>query len=394
MTEEYIIYLTHLLRCAVTGEKADDMLLDIDAKEFFELCASHKVENIAYYALKETDVSNIPAEVWAQFEESYMRAVAIEAAQQYYLELIEAEFEKEGIDYLVLKGREIAKLYPSSDMRQSSDFDIYIGRENAKKGRDIMLRNGFEILAYGDDNDCHDEYVIDNRIMCELHRVLIQDDQPWQKECNKIPERLILRSGTKHNYEMNTEDFYLYNLAHTAKHMKLSGIGIKAFLDLWIIYNKYKASLNMEYLNKKLQLCSLVEFDKHARSLCRYWFEGEEPSELVKRMSAYVAESGWIGTVEQMLSGQLAEAAGESSSKLAAKVKKCVGIIMSPYEDMARRYPVLKKHKSLMPFCRIHRAFSAAVHKRELVRSITDELEQGDMEMGKRILRFKKEIGL
>lgn len=71
-----------------------------------------------------------------------------------------------------------------------------------------------------------------------------------------------------------------------------------------------------------------------------------------------------------------------------------MGIIMSPYEDMARRYPILQKHKSLMLFCRIHRAFSAAIYKRELVRSITDELEQGDVEMGKQILRFKKEIGL
>ena len=392
--ELYIKYLTHLLRCAVSDERARDIPSEIDAKSFFEFCLYHKVENIAYYALKYTDTSLILAEIWSLFEEFSMHAITNDATQQYYLELIEAELEKHEIDYLVLKGREIAKLYPSSDMRQSSDFDIYVGRENAAKAKDIMLDNGFTIVAYSDTDDCHDEYIIDRQVMCEMHRVLIQDDQPWQDECNRIPDRLILHKGTKHHYEMSTEDFYLYNLAHTAKHMKLSGIGVKAFLDLWIIYNRYKDSLDMSYLNEKLELCNLTEFDKNARALCRYWFEDEEPSEIVKRMSIYVAESGWIGTAEQMLSGQLAENAGKSNSKLAAKIKKCVGIIMSPYEDMAKRYPILNRHKWLMPFCRLHRAFSAAIHKRELVRSITDELDQGNMEMGKQILRFKKEIGL
>lgn len=392
--EEYTRYLTHLLRCAVKGEKAENMPKDIDEKKFFDFCLSHKVENIAYYALKETDISRITSEVWAKFEEFYMHAITIEAVQQYYLELVEAEFEKAGIDYLVLKGREIAKFYPSSDMRQSSDFDIYIGNRNAKKCRDIMLKNGFNILAYSDDNDCHDEYIIDKFVMCELHRVLIQDNHMWRDECNKIPERLILCEDTKHHYKMNKEDFYLYNLAHTAKHMKLSGIGIKAFLDIWLIYNKYKDCLNMEYLNEKLNLCGLVEFDKNARSLCRYWFDGEEPSSLIKKMSAYVAESGWIGTQDQVLSGQLAESAGESSSKLVAKVKKCVSIIMSPYEDMVKRYPILKKYKWIMPLCRIHRVFYTAIYKRDLVKSITNDLDSGDMEMGKQILKFKREIGL
>lgn len=394
MTEEYTRYLTHLLRCAVKGEKVENMPSDIDENRFFDFCQSHKVENIAYYALKETDISGISTDVWTKFEESYMRAISLEAVQQYYLELVENEFENAGIDYLVLKGREIAKLYPSSDMRQSSDFDIYIGSENAQKGRDIMLKNGFNILAYSDENDCHDEYIIDKIVMCELHRVLIQDNHPWQEECNKIPDRLILCDGTKHHYVMNIEDFYIYNLAHTAKHMKLSGIGIKAFLDLWLIYNRYKDSFNMQYLTEKLELCKLKEFDQKARALCRYWFENEKPNELIKKMSQYVAESGWIGTVDQMLSGQLAESAGESSSKLAAKIKKCVSIIMSPYEDMTKRYPILTKYRWLMPFCRIHRAFYAAIHKRELVKSITDELDRGDMETGKQILRFKRKIGL
>lgn len=48
-----------------------------------------------------------------------------------------------------------------------------------------------------------------------------------------------MKQGTKHCYEMIVEDFYAYNLAHTAKHMKLSDIGIRVFLDQRLIYKKY-----------------------------------------------------------------------------------------------------------------------------------------------------------
>ncbi len=392
--EVYVDYLIHLLRCAINEDVPSDFPQDLDFNEFFKLCRAHRLENIVYIMLKKTDMSRIPQQDAKNLKSAYMQTMMITATQQHYLELVEKAFEESSIDYLVLKGRELSKLYPSADMRQSSDFDMYIGKKNSEKAKDIMLNTGFTVKDYSKDEN-HDEYVVEPWVLCELHRVLIQGNYPWKKGCNEIVDNLTLCDGTKHCYEMSKEDFYVYNLAHAAKHMKFSGIGIKAFLDLEIIYLKYKDSFDYEYLNKKLEDCCLKEFEKNSRLLCEYWFEEKKNiSTTIKKMASYVVSSGWIGTEEQMIFTEAAQNAGSTNSKLVAKMKKCIDIVMSPYETMVERYPILKKHKWLTPVYRIRRGASAIIKKRDLIKSVTDTIDEADMSVGKQILEFKKSIGL
>ena len=392
ITEKYIRYLAQVLKEAVTNTAAPDMPPDIDEEQFIAFSAFHKVDNIVYLMLGD----RLSEDNRARLEAAFNQSVMIQATQQYYLEEVENTFESSGVDYLILKGRELARLYPSEDMRQSSDFDIYIGRKNAPKARDIMLDIGFDIQNFDDSDDDHDEYVADKFVLCELHRVLIQDNYAWQTECNKITDRLILCEGTKHCFRMTPEDFYVYNLAHAAKHMKYSGVGIRVFLDQWLITKRMGDKIDWSKTEDILRRANLIDFDLYARELYEYWFEGKEPlhPQLIKEMEMYVAVSGWVGTQKQQTATELAEQAGKTNSKTVAKLRKCIEIICEPYEFMLDRYPILRKHRWLLPFCRIHRAFSAAIHKRELVKRITDNLAAGDMDEAKKIVSFKTSIGL
>ena len=382
-------YLVHILKSAINGTTPDNMPDGINENEFLQFCAFHKLENIVYLTIGD----KLSESAQKNLSERYNRSVFVSATQQYYLEEVENALSENKIDYLVLKGRELVKLYPSEDMRQSADFDIYLGRENSKKAKDIMLGLGFEILSYTD-TDEHDEYVADKVAMCEIHPVLIQNNHPWQAECNKIPERLIRADEKSHELKMTAEDFYLYNLAHTAKHMKFAGIGIRAFLDMWLIYKNYSDSFNWEYLNEKLKLANLYEFEKNMRKLCELWFEDKDADETIQAMALYVAKSGWVGTYEQEKSTALAEAAGNTSSVQAAKFGKYKSMFFAPLEAMTVRYPILQKHKWLLPFCRIHRAIRAIIKRRDVIRDVANDLESGNMETGKAIVALKKQIGL
>lgn len=387
----YTIFLTDILKYAITGDKEIDLPVGFDENEFIEFCKFHKVENIVYLTVG----NKLSNEKQQELNELYNQLLMVQAKQMYYLEELEAAFEEEGIDYLLLKGREISSLYPSEDMRQSSDFDIYIGKENSQKARDVMLKLGYKILAYSDENDDHDEYLIDKCVMVELHRVLIQNEYPWQEECNKMTDRLILKDGTTHCMQLSVEDFYAYNLAHTAKHMKFSGIGIRAFLDQWIIYRHYKDKINTEKLDDILKKCKLYEFNRNAMELCAYWFEGKDNvSDTIKKMADYVAKSGWVGTYKMAKATEMATNAGATNSKNIAKLKKYFSILSTPYEQMVHRYPILEKHRYLIVFCRIHRAIRAIFKRRDLIKNISDEFDNADMRYGKEILDFKKNIGL
>ncbi len=385
----YTDYLVHILKSAINKTESEPMPDGIDENEFLRFCAFHKLENIVYLTIGD----KLSEMAQKTLSERYNRSVFVSAMQQYYLEEVESALGENEIDYLVLKGRELVKLYPSEDMRQSADFDIYLGRENSKKAKDIMLGLGFEILSYTD-TDEHDEYIADKVAMCEIHPVLIQNNHPWQTECNRIPERLIKKDEKSHELKMSNEDFYLYNLAHTAKHMKYAGIGIRAFLDMWLIYKNYSDSFDTDYLNEKLKLAKLDEFEKNTRKLCELWFDGKDADETIYAMAVYVAKSGWVGTKEQEKSTALAEAAGNTQSVKAAKLGKMKEMFFAPYSAMVVRYPILKTHKWLLPFYRIHRALRAIIKRRDVIRDVTNDLENGDMQTGKAIVALKKQIGL
>lgn len=386
----YIEYLTHILRCAAKSEVPQDLPDGLCEEEFIEFCCFHKTEIIVYKLIGD----KLSEKTRTELENRYEAFLRIQAAQQYYLELLESELESAGIDYLVLKGRELAKLYPSEDMRQSADFDIYVGHRNAERVRDIMVKIGFSTLAYDPSNDDHDEYIADNCVVAEVHRVLIQGDSPWRTECNKMTERLR-RSGDGHCMEFSPTDFYVYNLAHCAKHIRFSGIGIRAFFDLWLVHNSLADVMDCDELEETLKRCKLDRFNENALTLCEYWFEGKtDLPPIIADMAEFVAESGWVGTAEQARATELAKNAGATGSVAVAKVRKCVSILRTPYEGMVKRYPILLRHRWLMPFCRLHRGVAAVLGKRELIRSVTSELEMGDMADGKRIVKLKRDIGL
>lgn len=392
--DAYVNYLIHLLKCAIQGETPLDFPKELDFPQFFDLVKLHKLENICYVMLKKTDMSDVREEYAKELERVYFKTLMIDGTQQHYLEQVEKQFEENAIDYLVLKGRELSELYPKSVVRQSSDFDIYIGAKKSPQAKKIMETLGFSVANYSEDEN-HDEYIINNWVLCELHRVLIQGDYPWKKGCNEIVNNLILKDGTNHCYKMSKEDFYVYSLAHLAKHMKFSGIGIRAFLDMEFIYRAYKDSFDYEYLSKKLEECKLSEFEKNTRLLCQYWFcDKKDVEPVIKTFASYVISSGWIGTTEQMVATEAAQKAGKTNSKIFAKIKKCIDIIMSPYETMVERYPVLQKHKWLTPFYRVRRGISAVIRKRDLIKSVTSTISDASIDDGKEILKFKESIGL
>ncbi|MBR5809233.1 MAG: nucleotidyltransferase family protein [Clostridia bacterium] len=387
----YVKYVTNLISSFLSGKDVEPFPDSLDANLFFRFCVFHKIQNLVYRALANTQM---PEELAKNFKASYFSSLNFMAVQQHYIEMVEKAFESSGIDYFIIKGGETAKFYPSADMRQSSDFDIYIGSEKAELARDVMMGLGFSVDDYADD-DGHDKYVINNGILCELHRVLIQNDFPWKNECNKIPERVIKTSGKEHRFEMTTEDAYIYNLAHAANHIKTAGIGIRVFVDLWLMWSKCKDSLDMEHLEETLEKANLKRFEECARALFLYWFEGKETSDpTIMAMADFVAESGWIGTYNQYASAKLANESADSSSSATAKLESYKKMIFPSYEDLAKRYPKAKEHKILVPYYYVYRIVKSLFGKDKGAKRVMSEINTADLQAGQDLLKLKKEIGL
>lgn len=379
--------LIKLINLVVFDSNAVDLPDSLDYDEFFKFCKWHNMENIAYIALKKSGVSE---ELLKAFSKHYSFNIYIISKQQIYLKMIKETFKNNNIKYMILKGTELTGLYPTNDMRISTDIDIYVGDKTAVC-QPLMKGLGFEIDAFNEENDEHDIYKLSN-VYCELHPVLIQGNYEWKEECNSITERLL--SADDSEMKMSPEDFYIYNLAHTAKHMKFSGVGIKVFLDLELIIRKYGDIIDWDIVEKRLKNAGLSEFNVCARELCECWFNGGTFTPKMVEMKNYVYSSGFCGTANQMLATEFSQNSKKTNSVFIAKLSKGFEILCLPYKEYAHRYPVLKKHKLLTPFFRVYRVVTALLFKRDTVKKVLSKFDSVDIDYSKSVKEFKSSIGL
>ena len=161
---------------------------------------------------------------------------------------------------------------------------------------------------------------------------------------------------------MSDEMYYFYHVAHMAKHFENGGCGVRPFLDLWIL--NHRMEFDGEKRDALLQKGGLLKFAKSSERMSEVWFSGAESDDLSDRFAAYIFHSGAYGTIEQRV--QMGRA------KRGGKFKYLLCRIFVPYSYLKKLYPILEKHKWLMPFYQIRRWFSVLFRGR--VKHVTKEL--------------------
>ena len=151
-------------------------------------------------------------------------------------------FEQAKIPFVILKGSVIRNLYPEKWMRTSSDIDVLVKPEDLRRAISALMDEcGY---SYVSKYVHHVSLSSKNDVHIELHHELLE-------ECTANDANLVLadiwnlvelKKGCSYSYEMKDEHFYLYHIAHAAKHVINGGCGIKPLLDLWILENKVEHS--------------------------------------------------------------------------------------------------------------------------------------------------------
>lgn len=387
----YINYLISLLKSAILGTEPSKVPEETELEELFKTAKRHSVANVLYNSLAKLDIAD--KKKLSSFEQEYARALYLEVKQQYYLEMLCEALEKNKIRHVLMKGIVIKPLYPSPDMRLSGDLDIFIDEENCPRVKKIMDELGYATELFNESVG-HDEYLIDNAVRVEIHRRLVSNKCPWDKKCQEITQRVVLDEPYQYRYKMSNEDYYLYMIAHIAKHMKYSGAGIKMVLDVWVFLRHYADKLDMDILNERLKYCGLDKFDANVRALVDYWFNDKEADKLTKKLADYIVQSGSFGTHKQLVAGEMAKNAAGTQSRVIGTLSYYVQIFFMPYNQMKESYPVLKKMPVLLPFLWVYRACRTIFFKKEKAEKIKNRYKDVDMQYGKELVDFKKQIGL
>lgn len=337
-----------LLRCAVFGgllsEKERMCYDDAELSSLLEIAKKHDVAHILVLGLKNNGLltkenNGLNSEIFKAF---------------YRYEKIKNELdtlcdalEEAKIPYILLKGSVIRKYYSEPWIRTSCDIDVLVHKSDLNRAGKLMETK----LKYKEfERSTHDiSYTTPAENSVELHFDLVEEGRA--KDAISILssawENVSLCDGSEYRYEMNDAFFYFYHIAHMAKHFENGGCGIRPFIDLWILENMQ--NVDKEARDALLSLGNLLRFAEVSRNLCKIWFDGGVIDGLYSELQAYIISGGVYGTFDNRVAF--------SQQKKGGRIGYMLSRMFISYEKLRRYYPILEKHKWLVPFMQVRRWF-------------------------------------
>ncbi|WP_029233680.1 nucleotidyltransferase domain-containing protein [Butyrivibrio sp. VCB2006] len=292
-------------------------------------------------------------------------------------------FEENGIRHQILKGAVTKTIYPSPEMREMSDIDLVVYDESLDKAAEVMEKLGFKnngLIKH------HMIFTKDPGVLVEVHWTLFDQNADKAQHLYFKDLRANLAVGKKYTYEFSKEDFYVYMIAHMAKHFFETGCGIRNLLDIYIYIGKYGDELDEAYLEKELSKCGILDFEKNMRELAFIWMEDRDCSQFYENLFAYMVDSGIYGKTENGVWSQLAKETADCNNSIK------LHYYFPSMKFMVEKYKWLEKAPFLLPLAWIIRGVSGVCNKKS--RDHRKQIENADDEKVKVMLDMYHRLNL
>ncbi len=337
-----------LLRSALRGGKLAREERECVSPELLaallETSSRHDIVHLLVLGLKQNDL--LPSAVTA-LEKHILKAVYRSERLKGESVRLSAALEAARIPFVPLKGTVLREYYPEPWMRTSCDIDILVHKEDLEKAAAYLAQK----LQYEEkERSTHDISLFSpqgNRI--ELHFDLVEEGRANNAIgiLRGVWENVSPRKGYQYQYEMTDAFFYFYHIAHMAKHFENGGCGIRPFIDLWIL--DHMDGVDRSKRDSLLAGGGLLPFANAARRLSGIWLDGWEADALSMRLQEYILHGGIYGSSENRVVLQ--------QKKKGGRLGYLLSRVFVPYTTLKRYYPVLEKHRWLLPFMQVRRWF-------------------------------------
>ena len=188
--------------------------------------------------------------------------------------------------------------------------------------------------------------------------------------------RTHTRNGCTYTQDFGTEDFYVYMMAHAAKHFYQTGCGIRHLIDIYVYLERFGEQMDRNYLDKELEQCGILTFTGHMEKLAYLWLEEEESNALYDNLFAYLLDSGIYGKDENGIWNKFAEE--KKKGKTAGRQQLKFWYAFPPLHYMAEYYPYLEDCPWLLPWAWLVRGITGlakhkGTYKRQMMNHIDEE---------------------
>ena len=397
MKQKTIADFVGLLKSAV--EATPYQGTGINWPEVLRLSEFHCVDNLIYEAVSMLPEDSRPSpESIARLEQSSITNAIQDANQISEVEELIADFEEAQIPAIMLKGWIMKDLYPRTDLRSRADTDIFIRTSDEERIHKIIIGHGYKTVTYGGKKD--NVYSKEPFVTLEMHKNLFMYEDDWNEVVNDAERRQYIWSRTEklegYQYvrKMDKELYYVYMVAHMAKHLKDDGgIGVRAFMDLWIYRKAYADCLDTGRMNEDFAALGLTTFAEKAYTLACSWFDGDEiayPDESYVKFAEYIMTCGAYGNSDNFVMNNEAMREAKKPGSVGYIIKRA----FPPKSSMEKRYPMLKKHPILLPICWAKRLWYSATKRRAEVKGEIASAKHVDYNKLHSIHKMYQEWGL
>ena len=386
MKEIYKIFFS-ALACGLEGRELPDETKEAITPEILQsLYALAKAHDMAHIVAKPLGSLKLEGcgEIMAKLSKQEMLAIFRCEQLRYELGRIKATLEESGIDFIALKGSTVRDFYREAYFRTSCDIDVLVHEEKLESAV-TALTEGLGYKVHGEKSYHDISLFSESGVHLELHFNICEKQEKLDRLLSRVWEFAKRAGEGSHEHLLSGEYLLFHLIAHAAYHFTSGGCGVKPVMDLWVLEEK------MQYDKAKLKElcaeCGLEKFHTEMLKLSRIWFSGEEGDSLSDELEDYILKAGVYGKTEN----KVAVEQSKDSSKLAYLMRR----IFIPYDDLKYYYPILQKHKWLLPAMEVRRWFRLVFCGGfgRSVKELKTGISMSDEKSG-RIVSLMKEVGL
>ncbi len=213
----------------------------------------------------------IPEKSLSRLKQTYYRSLSRNMILYEYFRNAVDVFSKEGITVIALKGIFLAEIiYQDIGLRQMSDIDLLIRKEDIEKCRKLLLDMGYKYTEFYKsdfikefDNKKHLPPLILNGVSIELHSKIHLDalgfsvniDDYWKRS-----QQVMLSNISVHS--LSIEDLIQHLCLHLNEHFNEGNPQLSSFVDISEVIKKYSSKINWDFLLESCNLynCSNIVF--------------------------------------------------------------------------------------------------------------------------------------
>ena len=208
----------------------------------------------------------LPESVHIKMNNMMMTNVYMHTKANCYVQVLIKALRAAGVEAVLLKGQGLAMNYPSPEVRQCGDIDLYVGEENYRKSyealKDVVDEIDEPSVLDGDGKHFHAQI---SGTMIEIHKYSEVSSSRW---FDRVYQRYASGGLTTNLVEMQFGDvkvatpsdnfnaFYIFS--HLWNHFLNGGVGLRQVADLVMYLHSRASVLDEVYLRNILNDMKLM----------------------------------------------------------------------------------------------------------------------------------------